>query len=233
MNVLRVFYQSLSTHVKRREKDNQTLLAGVRFSATVRGRHIEFDWKVINQLLGITNPDLNKWKYHRRFTSTQLNDAYGTEGKKVSGMSDINRVIQYIYSRIMTHKGGNFSEFTQLDNPWLPRLLLKEPINPGKLISMELLRWVDGKNQKDNASLPFPQLIAFLLEKFNIKSTEGVDNRKCLPIEKKNLGKMEVSYIRPPRAAGSGSRGASMSQTTQQYPLLVLVNRKWNPTASL
>ena len=63
----------------------------------------------------------------------------------------------------MTHKGGNFSEFTQLDNPWLLRLLRKEPINPGQLISIELLRWVDGKNQKDNSPLPFPQLIAFLL----------------------------------------------------------------------
>ena len=133
----------------------------------------------------------------------------------MSGMTNSNRVIQYIYSRIMTHKGGNFSEFTQLDNPWLPRLLLKEPINPGQLISMELLRWVDGKNQKDNSSLPFPQLIAFLLEQFNIKSTEGVDNRKCLPMDTKNLGKMGVSYIRPPRPAGSGSRGGSASHNTQ------------------
>ena len=115
----------------------------------------------------------------------------------------------------MTHKDGNFSEFTQLDNPWLPRLLLKEPINPGQLISMELLRWVDGKNQKDNVSLPFPQLIAFLLEKFNIKSTEGVDNRKCLPMDTKNLGKMGVSYIKPVRAAGSSSRGGSASHNTR------------------
>ena len=119
VSVLRVFYQSLCADVKTREKDKQTLVAGVRFSATVRGRHIEFDWKIINQILGITDPILNKWKYHRRFPSDQLKDAYGTEGKKVSGMTDHNRVIQYIYSRIMTHKGGNFSEFTQLDNPLL------------------------------------------------------------------------------------------------------------------
>ena len=91
VNVLRVFYQSLSAKVKRREKDN--LVASVRFSATVRGRHIEFDWQVINQLLGITDPNLNKWKYHRRFLSEQLKDAYGTEGKKVSGMTDLNRVV--------------------------------------------------------------------------------------------------------------------------------------------
>ena len=45
---------------------------------------------------------------------------------------------------------------------------------------MELLRWVDDKTKKENASLPFPQLIAYLLEKFNIRSTEGVDNRKSL-----------------------------------------------------
>ena len=169
VGVLRAFYQSLVAHVKRREKGDKSLVAHIRFFATVRGRSIEFDWKIINQLLGITDPNLNKWKFHRRFSSDQLKDAYGTDGKKASGMSDLHRVIQYIYSRIMTHKGGNFSEFTLLDNPWLPRLLLKEPINPGQLISMELLRWVDGKNQKENASLPFPQLISFLLEQFNIK----------------------------------------------------------------
>ena len=84
----------------------------------------------------------------------------------------------------MTNKGGNFSEFTQLDNPWLPRFLNQEPINPGQLISTELLRWVDGKS-KENASLPYPQLITFLLENFNIKSTKGVDNRKCLPMDTK------------------------------------------------
>ena len=114
-------------------------------------------------------------------------------------MPDPKRVLQYIYSRIMTHKGGNFSEFTQLDNPWLPKFLNKEPINPGQLISLELLRWVDGKTKKENASLPYPQLIAFLLEKFNIRSTESVDNKKCLPMDSKNLGKMGVAYDKPAR----------------------------------
>ena len=100
----------------------------------------------------------------------------------------------------MTHKGGHFSEFTQLDNPWLPRFLSQEPINPGQLISLELLRWLDGKTTKDNASLPYPQLIAFLLENFNIQSTEAVDNKKCLPMDSKNLGKMGVVYNKPVRA---------------------------------
>ena len=115
----------------------------------------------------------------------------------------------------MTHKGGNFSEFTQLDNPWLPRLLCKEPINPGQLISIELLRWVDGKTTKENASLPYPQLTVFLLENFNIKSTEGVDNKKCLPMDSKNLGKMGVVYNKPVRATQSGSQGGSVSHTSQ------------------
>ena len=71
-NVLCVFYQSLSTKVKRREKDN--LIACVDFSTTVRGRHFEFDWRIINKLLGITDLILNKWKYHRRFTPDQLTE---------------------------------------------------------------------------------------------------------------------------------------------------------------
>ena len=93
VNVLCVFYQSLYAKVKRREKDNETLVAGVRFYATVRGRHIEFDWRIINHLLGIIALALNKWKYHRRFNSDRLSEVYGTEGKKVSGMTDLNRVI--------------------------------------------------------------------------------------------------------------------------------------------
>ena len=59
-------------------------------------------------------------------------------------MSDSKRVLQYIYSRLMTHKGGNFNEFTQLDNAWLVKFLTQKPINPGQLISMELNRWVEG-----------------------------------------------------------------------------------------
>ena len=30
----------------------------------------------------------------------------GTNGKKVSKMSDSNRLLYYVYSRMMTHKGG-------------------------------------------------------------------------------------------------------------------------------
>ena len=82
VGVLRVFYQSLAARVKRREKGDKSLVAHVRFFATIRGRSIEFDWKIINQLLGITDPNLNKWKYHKRFSSDQLKDAYGTDGKK-------------------------------------------------------------------------------------------------------------------------------------------------------
>ena len=232
VGVLRAFYQSLSAHVKRREMGDKALVAHVRFTATVRGRNIEFDWKIINQLLGITDPILNKWKYHRRFPNDQLKDAYGTDGKKASGMSDLHRVIPYSYSRIMTHKGGNFSEFTLLDNPWLPRLLLKEPINPGQLISMELLRRVDGKTKKENVSLPFPQLIAFLLEHFNIKSTEGVDNRKCLPMDSKNLGKMGVSYYKP-QGRLDPVHEVAVPLTTLSLPPLALAIRKWTPTDSL
>ena len=92
---------------------------------------------------------------------------------------------------------------------------------------MELLRWVDGKNQKENASLPFPQLISFILEQFNINSTGDMDNRKCLPIEKKNLGKMGVSGLLVLVHVGQVHLGLI------SHPLLVLLNRKWNPTVDL
>ena len=81
---------------------------------------------------------MNKWSFAERLEQAELEQIYGTGGKKVSGMPDTQRVLQYIYSRIMTNKGGNFNEFTQLDNPWLAKFLTQQPINPGQLISMEL-----------------------------------------------------------------------------------------------
>ena len=75
---------------------------------------------------------------------------------------------------MMTHKGGNFNEFTQLDNPWLPRFLTQQSINPRQLISLELHRWIENKK---SGNLSYPTVIAFLLEKFLIKSTE--EGEKC------------------------------------------------------
>ena len=43
----------------------------------------------------------------------------------------------------------------------------------------------------------------------------GMDNRKCLPMDSKNLGKMGVSYNKPLRASRSGSQGGSASHNTQ------------------
>ena len=128
-------------------------------------------------------------------------------------MPDSKRVLQYVYSRLMTHKGGNFNEFTQLDNPWLPRFLTKQPINPGQLISLELHRWCEAKDKKPG-NLPYPQVIAFLLEKFMIKSTEEADNVKCLPIGSMNLGKMDIKYDKPAKPTRSGSQAGCASHTT-------------------
>ena len=95
-----------------------------------------------------------------------------TKGKKVSGMSDSYRLLYYVYSRMMTHKGGNFNEFTLLDNPWFPRLLSNLPINPRQLISLELQRWLVN----DKAGyLPYPTILASLLEKKLIKATSDVE----------------------------------------------------------
>ena len=137
VNVLRVFYVSLTATVKVRDiTQRKSEIARVDFRTTVRGRKIKFNWRHINHFLGLTDPELNKWSYPERLDQANLELAYGTSGKRVSGMAHTKRVLQYIYSRIMTHKGGNFSEFTQLDNPWLARFLNMEPINPGQLISL-------------------------------------------------------------------------------------------------
>ena len=78
---------------------------------------------------------------------------------------------------------------------------------------MKLNRWVEGRD-KGKASLPYPQFIAFLLEKFNVKSTEEADNKKCLPMGSMNLGKMGVRYIKPVKPTQSGSHAGSASYNT-------------------
>ena len=113
----------------------------------------------------------------------------------------------------MTHKGGNFNEFTLLDNPWFPRLLSQQPINPGQLISLELHRWI--KNKK-SGFLPYPTVIAFLLEKFLIKSTstEEDTNVKCLPVSAMNISKMKIKYNKKAKPTHSGSQAGSASHTS-------------------
>ena len=103
----------------------------VNFKATVRGRDISFNWRDINAMLGVTEAEMNEWIYTEKLNKEELEEVYDTKGKKVSGMSDTNRLLYYVYSRMMTHKGGNFNEFTLLDNPWFPRFLSQQPINLG------------------------------------------------------------------------------------------------------
>ena len=90
--------------------------------------------------MGVTEGAMNEWIFPEKLSQVELEKVYDTKGKKVSGMSDSNRLLYYVYSRMMTHKGGNFNEFTLLDNPWFPRFLSQQPINPGQLISLELVR---------------------------------------------------------------------------------------------
>ena len=66
---------------------------------------MKFSWQDINSLLGVTDEGMNQWIYLEKLSQEELELAYETKGKKVSGMSDSNRVLQYVYSRLMTHKG--------------------------------------------------------------------------------------------------------------------------------
>ena len=59
------------------------------------------------------------------------------------------------------------------------------------MISLELHRWIDNKK---SGNLPYPTVIAFLLEKFLIKSTEEGENVKCLPVSAVNISKMGIKY---------------------------------------
>ena len=157
INVLRVFGQSLTAKAKYKTVNEKEIIRRVTFKATVMGRTICFTWRDINDLLGVTEESMNEWLYPEKLSQEELERVYETKGKKVSAMSDSNRVLQYIYSRLMTHKGGNFNEFTQIDNPWLPRFLTKQPINPGQMISLELHRWCETKDMKPG-HLPYPQI---------------------------------------------------------------------------
>ena len=165
--------------------------------------------------MGIAEEGMNEWLYPEslKLSKEELEKVYDTQGKKVSGMSDSNRLLYYVYSRMMTHKGGNFNEFTLLDNPWFPRLLSQQPINPGQLISLELHRWMVNNKA---GSIPYPTIIAFLLEKNLIKatSTEEEENVKCLPVSAINISKMKIKYLKKAKATRSSSQAGSASHTS-------------------
>ena len=184
-------------------------------AAAVRGVALRFTWKTLNEMMGITDESMNEWLYPEtlKYSKEDLDTLYGTSGKKVSKMSDTYRVLYYVYSRIMTHKGGNFNEFANVDNPWFPRLLQQLPINPGQLICLELQRWLTNNK---SGHLPYPTVIAFLLEKHLIKATSTVDeeNVKCKPVGATNVGKMGIRYVKPAKPTRSGSQAGSASGTS-------------------
>ena len=140
VNVLRVLSQSLTGKAKYKKVDGKEQVHKLSFTATVRGRTFRFTWRTLNEMMGITEEGMNEWIYPEslKYSKEELKELYGTSNKKVSKMSDSNRLLYYVYSRMMTHKGGNFNEFTLIDNPWFPRLLNQQPINPGQLICLEL-----------------------------------------------------------------------------------------------
>ena len=117
INVLWVFCQSLTAKAKYKKVNGKDQIRRVTFTATVRGRTFSFTWRDINHLMGVPEGEMNEWLFPEKLSKEELEKVYDTKGKKVSGMSDSNRLLYYVYSRMMTHKGGNFNEFTLLDNP--------------------------------------------------------------------------------------------------------------------
>ena len=94
INVLRVFYQSLTAKPKYKLINGKETIKRVDFKATVRGRLMKFSWRDINSLLGVTDEGMNQWIYPEKLSQEELELAYEIKGKKVSGMSDSNRVLQ-------------------------------------------------------------------------------------------------------------------------------------------
>ena len=66
--------------------------------------------------MGITEEGMNEWLYPEslKLSKEELEKVYDTQGKKVSGMSDSNRLLYYVYSRMMTHKGGELQRVHSL-----------------------------------------------------------------------------------------------------------------------
>ena len=64
--------------------------------------------------------------------------------------------------------------------------------------------------------LPYPTIIAFLLEKNLIKATSDVEeeNVKCVPVGATNISKMGIKYLKPAKPTRSGSQAGSASQTS-------------------
>ena len=63
--------------------------------------------------------------------------------------------------------------------------------------------------------LPYPTIIAFLLEKNLIKATSDVEeeNVKCAPVGATNISKMGIKYLRKAKPTRSGSQAGSASQS--------------------
>ena len=84
INVLRVFYQSLSAKAKYKTVNGKETIRRVNFKATVRGRTMNFTWRDINDLLGVTEEGMNEWLHPEKLSKAELEKVYETKGKKVS-----------------------------------------------------------------------------------------------------------------------------------------------------
>ena len=81
------------------------------------------------------------------------------------------------------------------------------------MISLELHRWLVNNKA---GYLPYPTIIAFLLEKNLIKATSDVEeeNVKCAPVSAINIGKMGIKYLKKSKDTRSGSQAGSASHTS-------------------
>ena len=60
INVLRVFFQSLTSKAKYKKVDGKDQIRKVTFTATVRGRTFSFTWRDINHMMGVPEGEMNE-----------------------------------------------------------------------------------------------------------------------------------------------------------------------------
>lgn len=189
--VVKVFYSNLKVVVR---KDKKEEMVGLSFNTTVRGQQIFFDSESLNNDFGITEPQFNIWVKKGPFPEPQLSEIYSfKEGleRKPASMPDAYRILHYVYSRIMVSRCGSFSTISNIDNPLLPSLIKKEPINPGMVICLELYRFLTDKSKSN--FLPFPQLVSFLL-RINKVWYVDAEEKKIKQVTMSTLKKMGIKW---------------------------------------
>ena len=156
------------------------------------------------------SPEHTAWHPLERYEKQDEFLIYETNTGKPARMPSTNRLVHFAYSRLMSAKNENFTSLARYDNPVLIHLLSRRPINPGQLICMEMLRWMEKCSAK--SKLPFPCVVTLLLQRLGIKALERHGNRRPKLVGTKTLKDMGLLKNLP---ASAPTAAPTPSQATQ------------------